>query len=104
MKYENVVAHITESKGSKAQETTREAFNETFNTVNGETKTTGYTENSGEERKRELEYTIKDHKATLKNVETTENNTTVRITNKGKYGITANTDATGYKINKPGIL
>lgn len=102
LKYENVVAHITESKGSKAQETTREAFNETFNTVNGETKTTGYTENSGEERKRELEYTIKDHKATLKNVETTENNTTVRITNKGKYGITANTDATGYKITNPG--
>lgn len=74
--------------GSVAAETTRDAFNREFSTIEGRTSTTGVSLNENGQETHNLSYNVQDRKATLIN-----NGLPI-----GQYPITANTDATGYSL------
>lgn len=86
--YTNVVPHIDRDNGSKSAEgeQVRNAFNQNFTVVEGESRNTGYTRDANGNRKHNLLYHINEaeHEATL--------------INNGQYIITANTDVPNYII------
>ena len=74
--------------GSVAAETTRDAFNREFSTIEGRTSNTGVSLNENGQETHNLSYNVQDRKATLIN-----NGLPI-----GQYPITADTDATKYSI------
>ena len=90
--------------GSKASETTsaRDTFNANFSTIEGNGNNTGYTLNSSGARSQSLSYTKQNHNSILNNVKTTENSSTVTITNKGNYHIKSDTKTANYQLVNPG--
>ena len=74
--------------GSVAAETTRDAFNREFSTIEGRTSNTGVSLNENGQETHNLSYNLQDRKATLIN-----NGLPI-----GQYPITADTDATKYSI------
>lgn len=102
LEYQTVSPKPTISNGSKAGEPTRDAFNANFATIESDGLNTGYTLNADGNRSQSLTYTRQNHVATLNNVVTTENSTTVRITDVGKYHLKADTTTGGYNFpNNP---
>lgn len=102
LEYQTVSPKPTISNGSKAGEPTRDAFNANFATIESDGLNTGYTLNADGNRSQSLTYTRQNHVATLNNVVTTENSTTVQITDAGNYHLKADTTTGGYNFpNNP---
>ena len=103
--YQNVTpTYLDASNGSKAIESTRrDTFNANFATVEGNgpnNPSQGHTINSNGNQGVTLNYTNGNHISTLKNVEKTENNTTVKITFAGNYLIQARTNDAGFSLTR----